>query len=1105
MSRRAGIAALALASAALLSASSAAAATPAWSIESVAVPTHFKPKSTNDNEHYYEVVFEDIGGAPTDGSPIEITDTLPAGLSVKSTELKLPVTVGEEDFGPGICKKAQVGQTQTVTCKIEEGAVALEGAVEPAIIWPSEAVALIVNVAIPKLSELPSAALGNEASVKGGGGVEATTSSVNEASSAPAPAGLAEFRSELTDEDGQPVGEAGSHPYRWATAFAVNTAPTPPGSSAPRAPAEGNVKDIEVALPPGFVGSETALKPCTIQQFNTIHGKNVGSASLFENECPDASAVGLVVPQQLEGQSEIFPAPLYLLEPPKGTAALLGFDVDGEPVYIEASLDTEGGYELVGHVLDTPEALRISAARVTIWGNPADESHDRLRGSCTGVGRPFSVDICPANIPPEEQKAFLRLPTSCEDPLLWTMSFNLWEHPGTVASGDSVEPAPIGCELPPFVPSIEAKPDTALADSPSGLHFDLHNPQSQDPKAVGEADLRDARIAFPKGLLVNPASAGGLGACSPAQIGLLSPLGQLPARFSASAPQCPNASKLGTVEVDTPLLDHPLPGAIYLAQQSQNPFGSLIAVYVTVDDPQSGVVVKLPGEVTPDPLTGQLSTTVAESPQTPFEHFKVDLFGGPRGALRTPAACGEYQTSTNLKPWTAPASGPDATPTDSFQISGGPAGPCPSGALSPKLSAGLANPKAATYSPFSLRLTREDASEEFSSVTATTPPGFAARLAGVPYCPAAGIAQAIAREKPGDGALELTSPSCPAASQVGAATAGAGAGPLPFFTAGKVYLAGPYKGAPLSFVAIVPAVAGPFDLGVVVNRIALHIDPETVKVSAQSDPFPRILAGIPLDVRDIRVNVDRPEFTLAPTNCQPKSVDATVQGVSGDSATASERFQVGGCKALGFKPSLSLRLKGGTKRSQHPALRATLTYPKGAYANTAKAVVALPHSEFLEQAHIKTICTRVQFAAGACPKGSIYGKARATSPLLAEPLSGPVYLRSSSHPLPDLVIALHGQIDVDAVGRIDSHNSGIRTSFEGVPDAPISKFVLEMQGGAKGLLVNSQDLCRHTNRADASFTGQNGKTYSFRPVLKSSCKGGGKKARLSGGGEGCGV
>jgi hypothetical protein len=664
----------------------------------------------------------------------------------------------------------------------------------------------------------------------------------------------------------------------------------------------------------------------------------------------------------------------------------------------------------------------------------------------------------------------------------------------TGAGASFSEAAPVGCSEPDFSPTITARPTTNVADSPAGLHFDLALPQAEheDPEGLGEADLREAVVRLPGGLVVNPASADGQAACTTTEVGLSTAIGQSPIHFDREPARCPNASKLGTVSASVPALDHPLEGSIYLAEQEKNPFGSLIAFYIVLEDPQTGIVVKQAAKVTADPVTGQLSTRVAEVPQVPLADFDFSFFEGARAPLRTPANCARHTTNTEMTPWTAPE-GQSAFPSDSFRVTTGPQGTCPDGALAPRLSAGLANPTAATYSPFSLRVSRPDGSGEIAAIGATPPSAFTAKLAGIPYCPEAQIAQAISRSGPGQGAQELASPSCPAASQVGTTTAGAGAGPTPFYTGGKVYLAGPYKGAPLSMVAIVPALAGPFDLGVIVNRIAVNVDPESAVVSAQSDPLPRILYGIPLDIRDIRVDFNRPDFTLAGTSCDPKAVSATVQGTSGATASLSDRFQLGGCGALRFKPGLSLKLSGPTKRGGHPSLRAVVSYPQGAnYANTAKASVALPHSEFLEQSHIRTICTRVQFAAKACPKGSIYGKVRATTPLLDKPLEGPVYLRSSSNPLPDLVFALHGQIDVAAVGRIDSHNGGIRTSFESVPDVPLTKVVLEMQGGKKGLFVNSRNICKHTNRATARFTGQNGKTHDFQPVLGDSCKGKGK-------------
>jgi hypothetical protein len=396
-----------------------------------------------------------------------------------------------------------------------------------------------------------------------------------------------------------------------------------------------------------------------------------------------------------------------------------------------------------------------------------------------------------------------------------------------------------------------------------------------------------------------------------------------------------------------------------------------------------------------------------------------------------------------------------------------------------------------------LKITRQDGSQRLKQIDTTLPKGLSGKLAGVPYCPEAQIAVAKSREAPNQGAAEQQSPSCPAASELGAVTVGAGAGLTPFYAQGHAYLAGPYKGAPLSLVVITPAVAGPFDLGAVVVRTALYVDPETAQIHAVSDPLPQIIQGVPLDVRSIAINLARPSFSLNPTSCDPMQVSGSAISSLGQLASLSNPFQVGGCKALKFAPKLSLSLKGGTKRGQHPALKAVVTYPKSSgYANIASAQVTLPHSEFIENSHFKTICTRVQFAVDSCPKGAIYGFAKAFTPLLDKPLSGPVYLRSSSHQLPDLVVDLNGQVEVVVAGRVDTgKNGGIRNTFEATPDAPVSKFVLEMQGAKKGLLVNSEDICRKDQKALAHFTAQNGKVFDAKPLVKNDCKGKAKKGR----------
>ncbi len=1087
----------ALLGAAILSGLSAAPATlaapapaPAFAIQSLAVPTNFAP----GGKAAYQVFVINNGGETTDRSEITITDTLPAGLEVGDLLLIGPNSVKDLDKA---CEVDVVGDVSTVTCKVTE---ALQPELEPARLLPTNGLFLEIKVAVPADA---TGTLANRVEVEGGDATAASAEVENEASGEEAKAGFAEFKAELTGPDGLTINAAASHPYQYTTSFALNTVPPPPGTRSPL-PAEGDPKDIEVALPPGLVANPTAVERCRAQDFNTIKAVNTPlGGDARPNLCPAGSAVGVAVVEQLEGGGKLRRFSIYNLIPPKGMPAQLGFQVVGAPIYINTKIRSEGDYAAVAVLDQITEAQRVTASRIIIWGTPWEESHDTVRGRCAET-----VELCPAVGTP---RPFLRLPSNCADPLLTTMSYTTWTRPPIFAGASDSEPAPSGCEAPDFSPTIEAKPSTNVADAPSGLHVDLHLPQkaNEDPEGLGEADLRDATVTLPPGLSVNPSSADGLGACSLAQIGYQG-LKQGKPSFSTEPAHCPDAAKIGTVEIDAPAVDHPLPGSIYLAKQSENPFGSLIALYIAVNDPQTGVVIKLPGRVETNPVTGQITNVFEQNPQVPFEDLKVDLFQGARAPLRTPQTCGEsatvpsFTTTTSLTPWTAPQSGPPATPSDSFAIAQAPGGgACAATAAqlpnAPFFEAGAQDPMAGAYSPFLLRLKREDGSQELKGLNVTLPLGLSARFAGTAECSEAAVAQVQSRSNPGQGALEQVSPSCPAASQLGTVTVGAGAGPTPIYLQGKAYLAGPYKGAPLSMLIVTPAIAGPFDFGSVAVRAALYVDPESAQGKVVSDPIPTILQGVPTDVRSIAVRIDRQNFTLNPTSCEAKALTAEAISVTGNVANLQNRFQVLGCTNLGFKPKLALKLKGGTKRGDHPALTAILTYPsKGAYSNIAKAQVALPHSEFLDTTHIKTICTRVQFASNTCPKGAIYGFARAISPLLDKPLEGPVYLRSSSNPLPDLVADLNGQIHVVLAGKVDSINGGTRNTFQAVPDAPVTKFTLSLPAGKKGLLQNSTDICQGSHKATADFTAHNGKTIRLKPELVAKCP----KARKSKKGKG---
>ena len=952
--------------------------------------------------------------------------------------------------------------------------------------------------------------------VEGAGAEPAETiDPVTIASTAP-PFGLATLDGTTSaDATGAPSTAAAGHPFDSSVSFDLNTVDRPGTVFGDLWPVEP-LRDVVAELPAGLVGNPGVAGSCTVDKLAN------GGSIFAEPLCSPSSQVGVGKIGANGGilVGDAIEVPVFNMAPPPGVAARFGFNAYGTLVVLDAKIRSSGDYGVDIVDRNAPEGLPLASTTVTLWGTPASTAHLDDR-ACSGYAQPsLGYPTCPAET---AELAFLRNPTRCAsaEELGTTLRVDSWVDPGALtAEGlpDLSDPAwksgsflphqlpaypypssqrgaPVGlegCGEVPFAPTISAAPTTNAADSPSGLVFDLTMPQQglKDPAAISESDLREARVVLPQGMSVNPSSADGLGACSSAQIGLSTPVGQTPAHFSGLPAQCPDNAKIGTVEIETPLLDHKLEGSVYLAAQSDNPFGSLLAMYLVVEDAASGVVLKLPGEIAADPGSGRLETVFTDNPQLPFENLHLELFGGSRAALRTPA-CGTHTVTSSLTPWSG---GADVHSSSSFQIDQG----C-GGGFDPHLSAGARNPLAGATSPFSLRLWRDDGSQQLGGLQVTLPPGLSGYLKGIPYCPDSALT-AVSGEL-GTGRAQEASPSCPAASELGSVTVGAGAGPTPFYTSsGRAYLAGPYKGAPLSLAVVAPAVAGPFDLGSVVVRNALHVDPETAQITAVSDPLPTILHGIPLDLRDVRVNLDRPHFTLNPTSCNEKTVAATVTSSSGASATPSNRFQVGGCEALAFKPALAMKLKGKTNRGAHPALRALLRFPalcgkKGhrrpcpPSANIRRAVVALPHTEFLDQGHIRTICTRVQFAAGAgegsqCPKGSVYGYAKAYSPLLDKPLSGPVFLRSSNHNLPDLVASLNGQIHVELAGRIDTdkHN-GIRTTFAVVPDAPVSAFVLYMKGGHKGLLQNSTNVCASKPRARARFVGQNGKAKTLKPLL----------------------
>jgi hypothetical protein len=918
------------------------------------------------------------------------------------------------------------------------------------------------------------------------------------------------------DENGKAMMQAGAHPFSHSTGFELNTVidPGPGEDEGLPVPDGGNMKNVTVDVPPGLVGNPLATPRCP------------GTVFIVDGTaCPDDTQIGVAtVTFNLFGRPFVLPVQMFNVEPPPGKPAMFGFWVGFfAPAYVYPTVRSDGDYGFTVHVDNVDQSVSVSASKLTFWGNPASPSHDMERGNflygqCndapTGQA-PYSRP-CPSDAP---EIAFLTNPQDCsQGPLSTNLLLESWKGASATASflshDEMGNPTGVtGCDRVPFQPTVSSKPSSSAADSPVGLTFDVKVPDAGllDPAGIAQSPIKKTVVRLPDGVSLNPSAANGLGSCTPSDYARE----KLDTQPGAG---CPNASRVGSVEIETPLLEEHLNGSVYLAQPddpatkasgAENPFDSFMAVYLVARSRERGIILKLPGRVELDPKSGQVVTTFDNLPQLPFSNLRVQFRAGERAPLVSPPRCGSYTTVTEMLPWSAEDPSETKVINSPFEVTQGPnGGECPPevAAFHPGFLAGSTNNAAGSFSPFEIRLSRNEGEQELTRFSSVLPEGVLARIAGVNRC--ADEAVAVAKAK--TGMEEMASPSCPSGSEIGTTLAGAGAGSVLTRVSGHVYLAGPYHGAPLSVIAITPAVAGPFDVGTVVVRQALRINPVTAQATVDgsiSDSIPHILKGIKLNLRDLQVRIDRPQFTTTPTSCDPTRVAATLFGAGLDpfssaddsSADLANRYQAASCLNLGFRPRLSLKLSGPTHRSAHPALRATLKMPKGG-ANIAKTTVLLPETEFIDNAHIANPCTRVQFDAGKCPAGSILGTATAYSPLLDKPLRGPVYFRSNggARELPDLVADLDGQIHVTLVGFIDSVKTGketarVRTRFLNVPDAPVSKFVLNMKGGKKGLLVNNEELCRANPRARAEFTGQNGKRSVSNPLVKLGCAGGKKR------------
>ncbi len=858
----------------------------------------------------------------------------------------------------------------------------------------------------------------------------------------------------------------------------------------------GNLKTILVDLPQGLSVNPQATPQCELE-----NGKFPPAG------CPANTQVGYsnvtaaaVVPPISTPPVTVPGIPVYNLVPRQGEPARFGFTLPlniGE-VFLNAGVEWNGDYHeyFTIHVPSIP-GVRILKNRLV-----------------------FDGTIGSGGLPTEQGGAFITTPSTCFDPNQPTFAkvYNTLLHADSVEESapqdeyDVAAPAPPppaflagsqfvesplpkeddgrrvmpeGCDKVPFEPATSQALGTNQTDSPMGGTVEVEVP-FDPPAPIYQSNVKTPAVTLPQGLGVNPSAASGLQACTDAQFG----------KGTRNPVACPAGSKIGTVAIDTPPLpDGTLVGDAYLAtQQSRDPeSGDEYRIFLDAESAARGLSIRLVGNVSANAQTGQLTARVREAPQLPFDSVRVTL-DGAKGPLTSPPTCGPSRTGHAMEAWSGT---PDQGPADKgFTLTSAPGGgPCAKSLgerpFAPGFGTHTSNPKGGAFTQFAMSIGRNDGNQELKGVEVTLPPGLTAKLAGVRYCPASALAAAAANS----GAAEAAHSSCPPQSLVGSAAVSAGSGAHPFQTTGKVFLTGPYHGAPLSLAVITPATAGPFDLGSVVVRVALFVDPETARVSPVSDPIPHVFGGALLDVRSIAVKLDRPKFSINPTNCSQFATSGALRGggsnpldpASFSSFPVSSPFKVDGCEQLGFEPKLKMRLFGGHRRARSPKLRAILTAREGD-ANIGRAAVTLPKSLALEQSSLANVCTRTQFAAHQCPKDSIYGHAVAETPLLDGPLEGPVYLRSSDNELPDMVAALNGQVDVVLDGRIDSVKGRLRTTFDRVPDVAVSRFVIDVRGGKRGLLVSTRNVCGRKYKAIARFKAQNGKKSNQRPVLKTNCK-----------------
>jgi hypothetical protein len=937
--------------------------------------------------------------------------------------------------------------------------------------------------------------------------------------------GVQRFAASVSNPNGTPDVQAGSHPYSLTTTFLLN------GVS------EANLKDLKLELPPGLVGDPNATPKCNYQTFVTLHNQ--------VSECPSETAVGISTAYTGEdGGAEVYATSdaVYNLVPPKGVAAEFGFIVAGEvPVLVDTGVRTGSDYGLTTTATEVSQGALLIADKVTIWGVPTSPTHNLYRGGCIrsgghlleeglesvdqGLGKsedefegpdgefgsgyivePSRESLEKGGCPARAQGPLLTNPTSCGASRTVALSVDDWEEPGDFVGDTASLPELTGCERLQFSAKLGVSPEKTAASTPTGVGLEVQVPQEGTESAtqLAEADLKGASVALPSGLQLNPSAAGGLEVCSPSQIGFtgfkeLNPTteaGVQTPQFTPNAPSCPKGAKVAKLKIKSPLLEGELEGAVYLAAPQnyeagplENPFRSLTAFYGVAEEPKTGVLVKIPGNIERNVVTGQLTGKIENSPQLPFTTAKFEFFGGERAPLATPAHCGAYTSEASFTPWST--STPFQT-SSTFEVTSGPGGsPCPGGALpfTPTLQAGATDLNAGAFTALQTVLGREDGEQALQNATISFPTGVSAVLTGVPLCPEA----------------QANAGTCGAETRIGEATASVGVGSQPYtVTGGKVYLTGPYDGAPYGLSIAVPPVAGPFVLdegAPVITRAKIEIDPITAAVTVTTTgEIPHILDGVPLDIKHIDVTVNRPGFAINPTSCDPMAVTGTITGLEGTPSPVSDPFQLANCGNLKFGPQVAITTGAHSSKKDGASLDFKISYPGGSLGSESwvkEAKFVIPKQLPAELKTIQQACLAATFEANPanCPTHSKIGEAVVHTQLLPEPLKGPVYFVSyGAAKFPDAVILLSGDnVHIRLTGETYIHNGITSATFPSTPDVPFESVEVDLPTGeysefGTNLGLGKYDFCGQQLKVPTEFKAQNGaEIHEETPVSVTGC------------------